>query len=331
MSESRELREKLEETQAELRRAREHLEKLRVYQARERDSLQQQLEGARREVAGLRGRLEELEAEGEEPAPSASLVPPEPAPVVEERPHETGTAIVALVRNPTSLEQAMPALSRVLKLAPVDVRFRLAPMPPAVVARLPLSQAEELRVALRAEGFLAVSCPVERREKASPVMVKQFVLEEQALSVEGTLGESLRVRYAELRLLMRGRSTVAQWETQPEVVSVGGTGLFQIPVHRAVRVRHEQLELFLWVLGKGARLAFTQVTRFTGLGEQRAPSVFENLQRLANELQRRAPHVVLDERFLQMPRFVLPQVDEEQSQELLAELLLQAIEEGLWL
>jgi hypothetical protein len=75
---------------------------------------------------------------------------------------------------------------------------------------------------------------------------------------------------------------------------------------------------------------FTQATHFNGLEDQRAPSVFENLLRVANELRRRAPHVVLDDRFLQLPHFVLPQVEEERSQELMAELLFQAIEEGLW-
>ncbi len=328
MTESRELREKLEETQAELRRAREHLEKLRAYQARERDSLLQQLEATRREVAGLRGQLQELESGGEAPSPSASIVLPEP--VVEERSGEATTGLVALVRSPPSLERAMPALSRLLKLAPVDVRFRLAPMPPMVVARLPLSQAEELRVALRAEGFLAVSCPVAPRETAGPVMVKQFALEEQGLSVEGAQGESLRVRYAELRLLMRGRSIATRLETQRVLDPHEHLGHPRHWMHRTVQVRHEQLENFLWGLGKGTRMAFTQGTHFNGLGEQRAASVFENLQRLANEFRRRAPHAVLDERFQQMPRFILPLVEEERSQELLAELLFQAIEEGLW-
>lgn len=328
MSKSRELREKLEETQAELRRAREHLEKLRAYQARERDSLQQQLDAARLEVVGLRSRLQELGSEGKAPSPSASIVLPEP--VGEGRSEEAGTALVALVRSPASQEQSLPALSRLLKLAPADVRLRLAPAPPAVVARLPLSQAEELRAALRAEGFLAVSCPVERPETSGPMTVKRFVFEEQALSVEGTQGESLQMRYAELRLLMRGRGIAIQWESQhmvdPRDYLLHPRGRGQ----RTVQVRHERLDNFLWVRGKGARLVFTSATHFNGLEEQRAPSVFENLQRVANELHRRASHVVLDDRFLLLPHFVLPLVEEERSQELLAELLFQAIEEGLW-
>ena len=48
------------------------------------------------------------------------------------------------------------------------------------------------------------------------------------------------------------------------------------------------------------------------------------------ELQRSAPHAAVDERFTQMPRFTMPLVEPERSQELLAELLFQAVDEGLW-
>jgi hypothetical protein len=58
--------------------------------------------------------------------------------------------------------------------------------------------------------------------------------------------------------------------------------------------------------------------------------VFENLQRLAGELHQRAPHAVVDGRFLAMTRFSLPLVEEDRSHELMAELLFQAVEEGLW-
>jgi hypothetical protein len=228
------------------------------------------------------------------------------------------------------MEAALPALARVLKLSPVDVRFRLAPMLPAVLARLPLSQAGELRAALRAEGFLAVSCPVVPRAKRGWMTVRQFELEEHSLLAEGMSGESVRVRYAELRLLVRGRRVVTHVEAQHMVETPNYTPYRQHWVHQTTEAKREEVESFLWTLGKGARLAFTQSTHFNGLGEQLASSVFENLQRLMKELQRRAPHVVLDERLVQQPRFILTQVDPDRGQEMLAELLLQAVEEGLW-
>ena len=325
MSETRALRDRLEQTQAELRRAKDHLEKLRVHQARERDSLRQQLEEARAEVAGLRGRLQELESPRVEPLPAPCAVLPEPA-MAGERP---ATALIALVRIPDSLESALPKLAAVLKLAPVDVRFRLALMLPAVVARVPVSQAGEVRAALRAAGLPAVSHEVLPRWGNSWFNVRRFELEEQGLSLEGLPGQSLRVRYAELRLVVRGRQSTTHVETKEEVEhEYSGRGSRRVV--KTVEEKHVRVESFLWVLGKGLRAAFTQSTQFMGLGGQLAPTVHENLQRLLGELRRRASHVVVDERLMQMPRFTLPLVEPGRSQELFAELLFQAVDEGLW-
>lgn len=325
MSETRALRDRLERTQAELRRAKEHLEKLRAYQARERESLRQQLKEARGEVAGLRGRLQELESARIEALPAPDVVLPEPAMAGE----RLATMLVALARSPASLESALPTLTRLLKLAPVDVRFRLAPMRPAVVARLPSAQAEELRAALRAEGFLAVSHEVSPRAGQGWLSVKRFRLEEQGLSVEGAVGPGRQVRYAELRLVVRGRRSFTQVETKQEVEHhYSGRGTRRVA--KTVEEKHVRVENFLWVLGKGSRAAFTQSTHFMGLGRQFSITLHENLQRLMDELRRRAPHVVVDERLMQMPSFVMPLVDPDRSQELFAELLFQAVDEGLW-
>jgi len=318
------LRDRLEQTQAELRRAKEHLEKLRMHQARERESLQQQVEQARREVTGLRGRLEAVELFGSMSSPPLGDALSELT--VGER---SATALVALARSPGLTPSAISTLSKLLNLAPVDVRLRLAPALPTVLARLPRAQAEELRASLRAEGFLAVSCEVAPQAKRGWATVRRFGLDEQGLSVEGTLRESLRVSYAELRLLMRGRWVSTQVETKEEV-EYRNHGMEQYRSKRVVEERRDQVENFLWVLGKGFRAAFTQSTQFMGLGGQRSFTVHENLQRLMAELHRRAPHVVRDERFVQQPRFAMPLVDPGRSQELLAELLFQAVDEGLW-
>jgi hypothetical protein len=327
MSETRALRDQLEQAQAELRRAKDHQEKLRAHQARERESLRQQLEEARGEVAALRGRLQALESLGTEPLLAPDTMLPEPT-MAAERP---ATALVALARSPASLEAALPKLSRLLNLAPVDVRFRLAPMLPAVVARLPSPQAQELRAALRAEGFLAVSCEVPSWTGQGWINVKRFRLEEQGISVEGAVGPGRQVRYADLRLLMRGRRTFTQVERKQEVdYDYDSEGRSSARVITTVEEKRERVENFLWLLGKDFRAAFTQSTQFMGLGGQLAPTVHENLQRLMGELRRRATHVTVDERLVQMPRFVMPLVGPSQSQELFAELLFQAVDEGLW-
>jgi len=111
MSETRALRDKLEELQAELRRTREHLEKLRAHQSRERESLGQQLETARLEVSGLRSRLERLEPRESQPQrPVAASV--RAAPAVLERPRTVATLLFAAGgRAPEPGAAGRPAVS----------------------------------------------------------------------------------------------------------------------------------------------------------------------------------------------------------------------------
>ncbi|MBN1206130.1 MAG: hypothetical protein JXB05_14530 [Myxococcaceae bacterium] len=325
MSETRALRDKLEETQAELRRTKAHLEKLRAHHAREQEALREELEAARREVARLGVRLQELETLGHElplealPASLEALLP--------ERSLATSTALVALVRQPASMEGAIPALSRVLRLSAVDLRLRLAAMPPIVLARVALSEVEALQEALRAEGFVTVSREVPPRMGGGMMTVRRFTLEERGMVLDGTRGERQQVLYPELRLLVRGRRIQAATEARAERGAEAELAGF---VMMGVEAKQEQYGQFLWAYGEGVRVAFSRETGFAGLGAQRGLSSFDSLQRLMEELRGRAPQVVIDERFMKAPRFSLPLVEEERSHELFADLLDQAVQEGLW-
>jgi hypothetical protein len=322
MSETRALRDKLESAQAELRRTRAHLEKLRAHQAREHERLREELEAARREVARLGQELEHLERPSSPqalPAPAEALLP--------ERSVATRTALIALVRQPASAEQVIPALSQVLRISAVDLRLRLMAMPPIVLTRVALTEAEALQQALRALGFETVSREVPPRMGGGMMTVRRFTLERQQLVLDGTRGERQQVLYPELRLLVRGRrrnlvtEARVNWEAEADVEGF---------VRKNGEVKSEKHEQFLWAYGEGVRVAFARETSFAGLGEQRGISHFDSLQRLMEELCSRAPQVVLDERFMKVPRFSLPLVEEERSQELLADLLDQAVQEGLW-
>lgn len=325
MSQTRALRDKLEELQAELRRTKEHLEKLRAHQAREREALGQELEGARRDVAGLRMRLEQLEAREREPQPTVAT-PPRVVPAVMERTGSMPTALLALVHKPFLLDEAIPKLAQLLKLSPVDVRFRLSPNPPTVLARLPVPEARSLLGALRAEGFNVVSTEVPPRAAGGLMTVRRFTLGEQGMSLEGTRSERQEVLYTQLRLLIRGRrnSTVVEaWEAP----------FFEVEGDRPAlpaKTKFERVEQYLWAYGEGVRAAFTLETRFTGLSNALPHSAFESLTVLTELLRQRAPHTVLDDRFMLLPRFSLPMVEEDRGQELLGALLYQAIQEGLW-
>jgi hypothetical protein len=243
-----------------------------------------------------------------------------------DRPANVPTSLLALVQKPERPEEAIPKLAGLLKVAPVDVRFRLTPIEPAVLTRLPTPEARALREALRAEGFVAVTAEVPPRAAGGLMTVRGFSLGEQALSLEGTRGERQEVPYAKLRLLIRGRRNSTVVEVREETT-------FEVEGERPkeqVKTKLERVEQYLWIYGDGVRAAFTLETRFSGLVGVRPLSAFEGLQALMEQLRQRAPHTVLDERFMQLPRFTLPLVDEDRGQELLGDLLHQAVQEGLW-
>jgi hypothetical protein len=97
-----------------------------------------------------------------------------------------------------------------------------------------------------------------------------------------------------------------------------------------MKTKFERVEQYLWAYGEGVRAAFTLETRFTGLSNALPHSAFESLAVLTEQLRQRAPHTVLDDRFMLLPRFSLPMVEVDRGQELLGALLYQAIQEGLW-
>ncbi len=325
MSQTRALRDKLEETQMELRRAREHLDKLRSHHGQEQEALRQELEEARREVDSLKGALEEVETTGAwEPwlDDSGSRVEP----VLAERSGGATTAVVALARVPLELERVLPRLSSLLKLSAVDLRLRLAQMPPVVLTRLPLAEADALRVTLRAEGYDTVSAEVAPQAAGGLMTVRQFTFDRSGLNLEGTRGERQRVLYAQVRLLVRGRRTAPLVETWD-----GRTYAAERGRGRALEgSRDDRIEPFLWVYGESLRVAFTLETRFRGMEGLQAPTAAESLQKLMEGLRKLAPDPVVDERLMRSSRFSLPLVEEERSREVFADLLYAALQEGLW-
>ncbi len=318
MSEARELKEKLEQVQAELRQVKAEIDKQRAQHAREQKPLQKALQEARREAERLRARI----AKARERGRAARVVLPAPVVPAGAVPH----VLVGLGRLPASQQEALPSLSRLLKLSPVDVRLRLALPAPSLLARLPGPEAEELVKALRAEGFGVTSGELSRLEEL--MKVRRFTLDAEALAVENAKGEVQELPYTALRLLVRGRRKTTSVETKEEVEYHGPRQRYA--VKRQVDVKTDHLEHFLWVYGDGLRAAFDMGTNFAGLGEKRGLTKTSAIQALLNELRERAPRAVVDERFLQAPRLSLPLVGPERSHEVLAGLTYEALQEGLW-
>ncbi|MBU8896004.1 hypothetical protein KRR26_10330 [Corallococcus sp. M34] len=331
---ARELRDALEVAQAELRRTREHLDKLRAHHARERDALQDALEEARREGRLQRARAEQAEAReaelrrSREATASRSREQGMHVPSHEpERPLRPANTLVALPRPPGVTEEVVRALSEVLKLSAVDIRLRLSQPPPVLLARVNEEAAATLVEALRAASFTPVVCELASRSTLHLPRVRTFALDVERLHLTTEMAVPLEVSLADVRLLVRGQR--ARVAPAPELIPI----FPQSPRWRTApaAAKHASTEHFLWVFGEGFRASFDEGTELGGMGAaRRAPTHVAGLQALMEALRWRAPHAVVDDRLLRMPRLTLPFVDEDQGQEVFADLLFQAVRAGLW-
>ena len=324
-SDTRELREKLEQVQAELRETKTELDKQRTQHTRDQKSLHADLESTRSEADKLRARIEKAEQRERE---RAVVLPTGPADTA-----GSGAAmdtLVALVRAPASVEEALPALSRLLRLSPVDVRLRLTASLPSVLARLPGLEAELLRDLLAAEGFTVVSAPMSQLVGVL-TPIRRFTLEAQRLVLEDAKRGSHEVPYSELRLLVRGRRKTFSIEKTVEMEYGRFTSSDDFEVRRPKEeiIKHPRVENFLWLYGGTVRAAFTDATSFVSLGARQGLSKHEAMQNLLAELRQRAPRVVVDER-LMGPSLSLPMVGPERSQEVLAGLVDHSIQASVW-
>ncbi|HEX8697620.1 MAG TPA: hypothetical protein VF815_02175 [Myxococcaceae bacterium] len=325
MSDAKELREKIAQVQAELRQTKAELDKQRAQHARDQKSLHADLESTRREADKLRDRIEKAEERERE---RAVVLPAEPANA--EGSSEAVDTLVALARAPASVEQALPVLSRLLRLSPVDVRLRLSASLPSILARLPELEAEAMREILSAEGFVVVSAPVSQLVGVL-TPVRRFTLEAQRMVLEDAKRGTHEVPYSELRLLVRGRRKTVTIEktVEMEYGRRASVDNFEMRQPKEEIIKHPRVENFLWVYGGTVRAAFTDATSFVSLGAKQGLTKHEAMQNLLAELRQRAPQAVVDER-LMGPSLSLPMVGPDRSQEVFAGLVDQSIQASLW-
>jgi hypothetical protein len=74
--------------------------------------------------------------------------------------------LVAIVRTPSSLDEAARAVADAAGVTLAEARMRLAPEPPALLARLEAEEASRLVAALRKAGLSALAvdarCPTDK-------------------------------------------------------------------------------------------------------------------------------------------------------------------------
>jgi len=267
-----------------------------------------------------------------------------------------GMKYVALVRAPGAPEEAARAFALASGLTLAEARMRLAPEPPAVLARVEADKAEALVGALRKVGAPSValdaSCPTDRDR----LLVHRFSLTAVEVTFTSRPGDSFRFAWPEVMAILRGlrasRTEVERTEKSRSfsvgrAVMTGGLLLSRTST-KTVRSSSEETEQVLLVYlrdGRAASLAENEL-EFSSLGKGMQPSSTGNMGEVARRLRENAKTAFYDERLLRLGRRPLPfllgndsrtetraavttRSDTSESLDVLAEAMRQALAEGL--
>jgi hypothetical protein len=264
--------------------------------------------------------------------------------------------LVAIVRSAPDPGEAANAVARASGLTLAEARMRLAPEPPALLARLEEEKAAALVASLRKSGLaaLAVGFPVPASKDRT--VVRSFSLGDAGAVFVPRSGEPMQVQWADVLAIFRGqrasRSDVERTEKSKSfsaaaAVMTGGLKLTRTSTKTAHSLE-ESTEQVILVYGRDGRVAHLaeHQLEFSSLGPGMHPSSTGNMVELARRLREKATGAFYDERLLRLGRRPLPFLagGESRSQEgtvvttrtetsgsldVLAQVMRQALAEGL--
>ena len=264
--------------------------------------------------------------------------------------------LVATVLQPKSLDAAISALVAAAGMTPAEARMRLAPEPPALLARLPPERAESLVQALAGSGLVALGLEEAVPTDADRFQVRSFAFEPDGLHVTARSGATLTVSWEAVRVVLRGvranRTTTEHTETSRRfalgrAVLTGGLVMTKKATSTVQDTQDASEQLVLVHGDDGQRVLLgEQALEFSGLGPLLQPARAANMAVIAQELKRRAPGAFHDDRLMRLGRRALPFVlggehavsaggsevrrsDTRGSVDVLAEVLDRAVRAGL--
>jgi hypothetical protein len=254
--------------------------------------------------------------------------------------------LVASIRPASDLEGAVAALVASTAMTKAEARMRLAPEPPALLARVPPEDATRVVTELGRAGLPALALDEDVPSDAERFQVRSFAFEAASGEFTSRTGETLGVPWDDVRLVLRGvrtsRTTTEHTETRQKLapgraVLTGGL-VFTKKTTSTVRNVQEDSEQFLLLHTDAVRLFLgEQALEFSGLGPLLQPARTANVGVLQQELRRRTPRAFHDDRLLRLGRRTLPFVlggNERRSNtrgvvDVLAAVLDQAVRTGL--
>ena len=255
--------------------------------------------------------------------------------------------LVASIRPASDLDAAVDALLASAAMTRAEARMRLAPEPPALLARVPAEEAIRVVAELGRAGLPALSLDEDVPTDADRFQVRSFAFEQASGQFTSRIGEALAMPWDDVRLVLRGvrtsRTTTEHTETRQELspgraVLTGGL-VFTKKTTSTVRNVQEDSEQFLLVHTDAEVRLFLgeDALEFSGLGPLLQPARTTNLGVLAQELRRHTPRAFHDDRLMRLGRRALPFVlgggprrsDTRGVVDVLAEVLDQAVRTGL--
>jgi hypothetical protein len=224
--------------------------------------------------------------------------------------------LVAIVRTPERIEEAASAIAQASGLALAEVRMRLAPEPPALLARLEQSSADALVVALRGAGVAALAVPAEVPGDKDRLVARAFSADDAGVTFIARSGESAQMAWREVTAILRGlrssRSEVERTEKSRAfsvgmAIATGGLKMTRTAT-RTVRSSDESTEQVILVYSRGGPVALLAEREldFSCLGPGMSPSSTANMVEVARRLRTKAPSAFYDERLLRLGRRPLP-------------------------
>jgi hypothetical protein len=264
--------------------------------------------------------------------------------------------LVAIVRAPHQEAEAAAALAAATGLTLAECRMRLSPEPPALVARLEDGAAEALVAALRKAGLAALAIDARVPTDSSRTVAQAVELGPEAVTFTPRFGDPIQIAWPDTVAVLRGsresRSDTARTEKTKSLspgmaLATGGIVMTRSST-RTVHSTDANIQQVILVYGRDGRSAALVEGQldFRCLGADLQPSSTANMAALAGKLRERAKGAFHDDRLLRLGRRPLPFVvggetrsgsagtvvtsrDTAASLDVLAELLHQAVVQGL--
>jgi hypothetical protein len=224
--------------------------------------------------------------------------------------------LVSIVRTPARPDDAARALADATGLTLAEARMRLAPEPPALLARLESDEAGALVAKLRSAGLAALAVDVQVPTDKDRTVAHRVALTDTGVSFQPRSGSSMRAEWPDVMAILRGirasRSEVERTE-KTKRFSAGSAlisgGLIMTRTSktttRSSDEAQEQVVLVYARDGRAATLAESQLD-FSCLGPDMKPSSTGNMIEMARSLRERAKGAFYDERLLRLGRRPLP-------------------------